>query len=222
MAVVSAIFRNKRKRNPRLIVKYARLTGMYLAEYFRDRRAQRHYVSHELHLRTLPADKLRIMFRIHYYEDFERLRNFLCWPSKIKCGKRVVVSSEFAFPINLCRLASPKWWVDCVHLLRCDRSLLSCIFNKTISALWQKYLLPALNQTFLAREHVDRYAAAVLDVCGKYRKYEPGYPAENELQNFINYDKSFCVKYHRTAFWMIACSHGPLKSLGESEQFVFV
>lgn len=118
-------------RNRCLIVKSVHLANLYVAELFSARRAQRHYVRHELDLRKLPADQLKSMFRVHYYEDLERFHKLLRLPPIVMCGNRISVSLMFALAVVLRRLASRNRWVDRVDSLGRERSQLSRIFNTT-------------------------------------------------------------------------------------------
>lgn len=129
-----------------------------------------YYVRHTPELAEMADVIFRAHFRLHNYNDFRYVAHRLEIPAVMTCSNGTRVTGEVAFAIVLRRMAYPSRWIDLADLLGRDVTQLSRIYNAMVDWLYSKHChrLESLDQPWLAREDVERYARAVYRRGGRY------------------------------------------------------
>lgn len=113
-------------------------------------------------IKALSNDECVDLFRFDK-DDLEQLRVELRIPERIVCVNRTTCPGLDALCIVLRRLAYPNRLVDLSKLFGRSEAAVSIIVKHLIDFLIEEHghLLSSLNRTWLTRDNLDRYAAAV-------------------------------------------------------------
>ena len=129
-----------------------------------------YYARHDPKLASMHNGLFKATFRMENYYDFCMLFECLEVPSVLRCDNGSRVKGIVGFAAVMCRLAYPCRWISLVDILGRETTQLSRIYNATLNFLYAKHChrLESLDQPWLTRQDVDRYAAAVEQRSGRY------------------------------------------------------